>query len=165
MPGPITGCVPDASMNFAFALAVYASVCKNTAQPFSFPGDISSWQMPQSLSSAQLNAYQEEWAALLGPKDQKYNTCDNSAFTWEAAWPKIAGWYGIESQGPQEGDVYTETESRFVPRGYGPKGITRRKFRMVDWAKRPEVQQAWGELMKEYDLTQGLEGLESFCVS
>ncbi|CZT25122.1 uncharacterized protein RCC_10851 [Ramularia collo-cygni] len=156
MPGPIVGAVPNAAMNCAFPLAVYASVAKKLDQALVFPGDISSWQMPQSMSSAQLNAYQEEWAVLLGPRDQKYNTCDNSAFTWEKAWPRIAGWFGIEARGPEDGDVYEEVESRFLPRGYGPKGITRRKFRTVDWAKTEKVQKAWKELAEEYALRDGL---------
>lgn len=160
MPGPIVGAVPDAAMNCAFPLAVYAAICKKTGKPFEFPGDIHSWQMPQSMSAAQMNAYQEEWAVLLGPANQKYNTCDNSAFTWEKAWPRIAGWYGMESKGPQDDDIYTETETRFNPRGYGPKGITRRKFRLVEWAKKSEVQDAWSELVKENGLAQQLMGVD-----
>ncbi|KAF2163354.1 hypothetical protein M409DRAFT_37286 [Zasmidium cellare ATCC 36951] len=160
MPGPIVGAVPDAAMNCAYPLAVYAAVCKHKGQPFEFPGDVDSWQMPNSMSAAQMNAYQEEWAVLLGPPNQKYNTCDNSSFSWEKGWPRIAGWYGIEAKGPQDGDKYTETETRFVPRGYGPKGVTRRKFRLVDWAKKPEVQQAWRELVKQHDLTQDLHDID-----
>lgn len=157
MPGPIVGAVPDAAMNCAFGLAVYASVCKKLGQSMVFPGDIASWQMPQSMSSAMLNAYQEEWGALLGSGGQKYNTCDNCAFTWEKAWPRVAGWFGIEAMGPEEGgEGYEEVETRFVPRGYGAKGVTRRKFRMVEWAKREEVRRAWGELVGEYGLKEGL---------
>lgn len=160
MPGPIVGAVPDAAMNCAFPLAVYATVCKKLGQPLEFPGDLNSWCMPQSMSAAQMNAYQEEWAVLLGPKDQKYNTCDDSSFTWEKAWPRIAGWYGIEPKRPQEGDKYDEFETRFVPRGYGPKGITRRKFSTAAWAKKPEVQKAWSELVKEHGLTQELRDID-----
>ncbi|KXS97992.1 hypothetical protein AC578_8742 [Pseudocercospora eumusae] len=161
MPGPIGGAVPDAAMNYTFTLAVYASVCKKLGQPFEFPGAIDSWQMPISMSAAQMNAYQEEWGVLSGQPNQKYNTCDNSAFMWEKAWPRIAGWFGIESKGPQDGDTYTETETRFNPRGYGPKGITRRKFKIADWAKKPEVQQAWSELVQEHALiTQDLGDID-----
>ncbi|PPJ55560.1 hypothetical protein CBER1_05367 [Cercospora berteroae] len=160
MPGPIVGAVPDAAMNIAFPLAVYATVCQKLRQPLEFPGDAASWQMHSSMSAAQMNAYQEEWAVLLGPPNQKYNTCDNSAFTWEKAWPRIAGWYGIDSKGPQDGDRYVEYPSRFNPRGYGPKGMTRRKFRMVDWAKKPEVQEAWKEIVKEHGLTQELKDVD-----
>jgi hypothetical protein len=79
-------------MNAAFPLAVYAAVTKKLGQSLEFPGDIVSWQAQQSMSSSMMNAYQEEWAVLLGPPNQKYNTCDSSAFAWEKCWPRIAGW-------------------------------------------------------------------------
>jgi hypothetical protein len=154
MPGPILGGVPDAAMNAAFPLAVYCAVSRKLGQSLRFPGDIGSWQMNQSMSSSMMNAYMEEWAVLLGPPNQKYNTCDSSAFAWESAWPRIAGWYGIESQGPQDGDKYISNETPFNPRGYGPKGITRRKFRMSEWAKKDEVKEAWAELAEQNGLTQ-----------
>ncbi|KAK3066566.1 hypothetical protein LTR53_017034 [Teratosphaeriaceae sp. CCFEE 6253] len=154
MPGPILGGVPDAAMNAAFPLAVYCAVSKKLGQPLEFPGDIASWQMNQSMSSSMMNAYMEEWAVLLGPANQKYNTCDSSAFAWESTWPRIAGWYGLESKGPQDGDSYVENETPHNPRGYGQKGVTRRKFRLADWAKRDEVKKAWAELAEENGLTQ-----------
>lgn len=46
------------------------------------------------------------------------------------------------------------TETRFNPRGYGPKGQVGRKFKMSDWAKKQDVQTAWSELVREHDLTQ-----------
>lgn len=91
MPGPILGAVPDAAMNAAFPLAVYAAVCKKLGQPLEYPGDRNSWQANQSTSSSMMNAYMEEWMVLLGPPNEKYNTCDNSAFAWEKCWPRIAG--------------------------------------------------------------------------
>ena len=140
-------------MNAAFPLAVYATVCKKLGVAFEFPGDINSWQSNQSASSSMMNAYMEEWAVLLGPPNQKYNTCDSSAFTWEKCWPRIAGWYGVEWKGPQPAEECEATETRFVPRGYGPKGVTRRKFSMADWAKRNDVQKAWAELVQENALS------------
>jgi len=91
MPGPIMGAVKDAAMNAAFPLAVYAAVCKKLGQPLEYPGDRLSWQANQSTSTSMMNAYHEEWAVLLGPPDQKYNTFDGGAFTWEKSWPRIAG--------------------------------------------------------------------------
>lgn len=155
MPGPILGAVPDAAMNAAFPLAVYAAVTRKLNQPLEFPGDITAWQANQSTSSSMMNAYMEEWAVLLGPEDQKYNTCDSSAFAWEKCWPRIAGWYGVEWKGPgSEDECKQEMETRFVPRGYGPKGVTRRKFSTVEWAKREDVKEAWAELASEHGLVQ-----------
>ncbi|KAK1073108.1 hypothetical protein LTR74_002074 [Friedmanniomyces endolithicus] len=154
MPGPILGAVPDAAMNAAFPLAVYCAVSRKLGQPLEFPGDAASWQMNQSMSSSMMNAYMEEWTVLLGPPDQKYNTCDSSAFAWESAWPRVAGWYGVEARGPRDGEEYVESETAYNPRGYGGKGVTRRKFRLADWAKRDEVKKAWAELAEEHGLTQ-----------
>ncbi|KAK0366932.1 hypothetical protein LTR91_002882 [Friedmanniomyces endolithicus] len=154
MPGPILGAVPDAAMNAAFPLAVYCAVSRKLGHPLEFPGDAVSWQMNQSMSSSMMNAYMEEWAVLFGPPDQKYNTCDSSAFAWESAWPRVAGWYGVEARGPRDGYGYVESETAYNPRGYGGKGVTRRKFRLADWAKRDEVKKAWAELAEEHGLTQ-----------
>lgn len=109
---------------------------------------------PRTSSTKVDGDISQEWAVLQGPKNQKYNTCDSSAFTWEKCWPRIAGWYGLDYSGPQPDDACTSNETRFNPRGYGPKGLARRKFKMSEWAKRDEVQKAWSELAKEHNLTQ-----------
>jgi hypothetical protein len=57
MPGPILGAVPDAAMNAAFPLAVYAAVSKHLGVPLQFTADVASWQMYQSMSSSKMNAY------------------------------------------------------------------------------------------------------------
>ncbi|KAK5428658.1 hypothetical protein LTR34_007824 [Exophiala xenobiotica] len=152
MPGPILGAVPDAAMNAAFPLAVYAAVSKHLGRPLEFPADIASWQMYQSMSSSMMNAYMEEWAVLTpSARDQKFNTCDNSSFTWEACWPRIAGWYGIGHTGPDTNPdtKWIEKQTRFNPRGYGDKGVSRRKFTFVEWARRPEVVRAWREIAEQ----------------
>jgi nucleoside-diphosphate-sugar epimerase len=156
MPGPILGAVPDAAMNGAFPLAVYAAVCRHRGLPLEFPADVASWQMHQSTSSAMMNAYMEEWAVLTpAAADQKFNACDNSAFTWEACWPRVAGWYGIGWIGPEPDPEakYIETKTRFNPRGYGEKGISRRKFTFVDWAKGKDVAAAWKEIADQNGLS------------
>lgn len=158
MPGPILGAVPDAAMNACFPLAVYAAVSKQLGQKLIWPGDVASWQMPNSMSSSMMNAYLEEWS-VLEPKavNQRYNAFDGGAFAWEGCWPKIARWYGIGWEGPSGDETGMEVrETRFdpPPRGYGGRGIVRRKFSMVEWAKRPEVQKAWEELRKEHDLAE-----------
>ena len=153
MPGPITGAVPDAAMNYAYPLAVYASVSKKLNQTLEFPGDIAGWQMYQSMSYAMMNAYLEEWSVLSSPPNERYNAWDGSAFTWEGAWPRVASWYGIESQGPTCDEKYNEVTTRFNPRGYGGKGVVRAKFSMAQWARRDDVQKAWKELSQEHGIS------------
>lgn len=55
MPGPILGGVPDAAMNAAFPMAVYATVCREMNEPLRWPGDIQAWQGSQDMSSAMMN--------------------------------------------------------------------------------------------------------------
>jgi hypothetical protein len=158
MPGPILGAVPDAAMNACFPLAVYAAVCRKLGQKLVWPGDVASWQMPNSMSSSMLNAYMEEWM-VLEPRavGGRFNVFDGGAFAWEGCWPKGAGWWGIEWTGPGGDESgYQVQETRFdpPPRGYGGKGIVRRRFSMVEWAKRPDVQRAWEELREEHGLAQ-----------
>ena len=55
MPGPIIGAVPDAAMNAAFPLAVYAAVTKELGEVLKWPGDVKAWQMNCSMSAAMMN--------------------------------------------------------------------------------------------------------------
>ncbi|ETS78307.1 hypothetical protein PFICI_10369 [Pestalotiopsis fici W106-1] len=148
MPCGILGAVPDAA-------TVYAAVCVELEQPLLWPSDISSWQTYCSQSSAMMNAYMEEWAVLTpGAENQRFNACDDSAFTWEGFWPHLAGWYGLEWRGPDDKAEFHEIHTRFNPRGYGPSGVVRTTFTFVEWAKRPEVQKAWKRLAEKHDLSQ-----------
>lgn len=73
----------------------------------------------------------------------------------EGAWPRIAGWFGIDWTGPPTADVeWIEKETRFNPRGYGGKGVSRRKFTFVEWAKKDDTAKAWKEIAEIHDLQQ-----------
>lgn len=104
IPSFILGAVPDAVMNICFPLAVYASVTKALGEGLTFPGSLKSWQSPQSQSSAMLNAYMEEWAAI-APRAayKKFNAFDDSAFTWSSFWPRLAQAYGLDYAQPELG--------------------------------------------------------------
>jgi hypothetical protein len=64
---------------------------------------------------------------------------------------------GLQSRGPRDTDEYVENETRW---NQDRSRVTRRKFRMVDWAKMPQVQQAWGEMVREHGLTQELRDID-----
>lgn len=157
MPGPILGAVPDAAMNACFPLAVYAAVSRHLGKPLIWPGDGASWQMPNSMSSSMMNAYMEEWS-VLEPRavGQRYNVFDGGAFAWEGCWPKIADWYGIGWEGPgdEEGLQVKEVGFDPPPRGYGGRGVVKRRYSMVEWAERSEVKAAWEELREEHGLAE-----------
>lgn len=97
----------------------------------------------------------EEWAVLTPvAENQKFNTFDGSVFAWEGFWPRFAGWYGLEWEGPKDDAEYASTETAHSPRGYGGKGIARRSFTLVQWAKQEKVQSAWKKLANDNDLSQ-----------
>ncbi|GME40666.1 nad dependent epimerase dehydratase family protein [Neofusicoccum parvum] len=155
-PSFILGAVPDAAMNMVFPLAAYAVVCKRLGWPLDFPGDLEAWERPEDMSSAMLNGYQEEWVVLDdGTANEAFNAADGSAFTWSKFWPKLAEYHGLEWKGPELDEsaysVITIPRDE-TPRGFGPQATIRRRFTLTDWAKKPEVQQAWKELAQEHDL-------------
>ncbi|KAI1846416.1 hypothetical protein JX265_011905 [Neoarthrinium moseri] len=153
MPGAILGAVPDAAMNMAFPLAVYASVCAELKQPLEWPSGVEAWQMHSSMSSAMLNAFMEEWAVLTpAAENQRFNTSDDSLFTWEGFWPRLAGWYGVDWKGPDPEATYVERQVPHNPRGYGSNATVRQKFSLTEWAKGPEVQEAWEKIADRHDL-------------
>jgi len=113
--------VPDAAMNLCLPLAVYATVCKHLNQPLVFHGDIRAWQATTFQSSAMLNAYLEEWMVLSDDaKDQKFNAVDNSGYSPESFWPKVADWYGIEWKAPGVFRGDTDTSLTEFPYGHDP---------------------------------------------
>jgi hypothetical protein len=158
MPSGILGAVPDAAMNLVFPLGVYASVQKHLGEKLEFPCDVSAWDATRCLSSSMMNGYMEEWAVLNDvAKNEKFNTMDGTTFSWGNFWPKFAGWYATDYATPSmDESAYTEITTRFdpPPRGFGPPGKYRFRFKLVDWAKQEKVQKAWHELVK-HGLTSG----------
>jgi hypothetical protein len=182
MPSYILGAVPDAAMNLVYPLGIYAAVTAHLGATLDFPADLQAWEATSVGSSSMLNAYLEEWAVLNeGVKDEKFNAVDGGPFTWGAFWPKLAGWYGVEVGRPSlDHDAYTEVTTRFdpPPRGYvlpllamflsfsqpdvqrqkltkhsfGPPATYRIRFTLASWAKRPEVQKAWEEVLTKHNL-------------
>ena len=97
----------------------------------------------------------EEWAVLTDrAANQKFNTFDGASFAYEAFWPRLAGWYGVDWEGPKDDASYSSRESAHIPRGYGGKSVTRFTMSLVQWAKQDKVQQAWKKLASEHDLSQ-----------
>jgi len=155
MPSFILGAVPDAAMNVCFPLAVYASITKHLGEKLVYSGDFNAWENPQAQSSAMLNAYMEEWSVLTpAAQNQKFNTFDDSAFTWGNFWLKLAERYGVEYERPDSSDEVHPMPTAYEtpPRGYGPNHVSHYKFSLMMWAKRPEVQAAWRELAAKHDL-------------
>ena len=121
-PSYIIGAVRDGSLNHMVGLAIYAAIQAHLKQPLAFPGDYAAWDREYCQSTAMLNAYFEEWAALTGAaKNEDFNIQDGLPFTWGRFWVYLAGWFGTTWTPPEADESkYREYESRWkeTPRGY-----------------------------------------------
>lgn len=157
-PSHIAGAVPDAAMNLCYPLAVYATVQKYLNKPLEYPGGLEAWETNVSISSAHANEYLAEWAVLTEQtKNETFNSTDDCLFTWSKLWPKLAERFRIPWTGPHTSDeapYATITFPTDPPRGYGPPGVVQFRFTLVNWAKTPEVQQAWAEIAEKHELRE-----------
>jgi hypothetical protein len=67
-------------------------------------------------------------------------------FTWGKFWPLLAAAYGAEYGIPETEDAkFTTVTMPVAPpaRGFGPAGKFRLAWTFEDWAKKPEVHDAW----------------------
>ncbi|KAL1995878.1 hypothetical protein VTN49DRAFT_744 [Thermomyces lanuginosus] len=155
-PSYIIGAVSHGALNHMIGLAVYGAVQAHLKQPLAFPGDYAAWDREYCQSTALLNAHFEEWAVLTEQAaNEAFNIQDGTSFTWGRLWPYLARWYGTTWTPPEEDQSkYRATQSRHVrtPRGYGPVGVTRSTFSLLEWSRRPEVEQAWRELTTKHGL-------------
>lgn len=87
--------------------------------------------------------------------NQAFNASDDSPFTWSKFWPLLANWYSLDYTRPDAKCMYQDFSLPYdpPPRGYGPPGNVRFKFRLTEWAKKLEVREAWKVITKQNDLT------------
>lgn len=102
-PALIFGLSPDSQVNFAMALAVYASICKHEGKPLLFTGTRTTWEARLEASDANLIAEQELWATTNDDaKNQAFNVSNGDEVTWKEVWSVVAQSFGIEQAPVQE---------------------------------------------------------------
>lgn len=153
-PGWIVGAVTTAQINAFHPFAVYAAVCAHRGEPMQFPGDWSAWQFEVHPATAILTSYLSEWAILEDKcKNERFNAQDTSPMSWDRFWHECARWFGVTAgvRGPEEDDGKYSTMQipggADSPMGYGPPSTHRASFSFQDWARKPENQKAWKEIM------------------
>lgn len=84
------------AMNMGVTLAVYASLCKETGQPFVFPGSRTQWDSLTDLTDAGLLGRQLAWAAQApAARNQAFNTVNGDVFRWRWMWGEIAAFFDV----------------------------------------------------------------------
>lgn len=103
-PHTVIGFAVGNAMNMGQTLAVYATLCKESGQPFVFPGSQAQWQGVSDMTDARLLADQLIWAATTpSAQNQDYNVVNGDVFRWQWMWGEIAGYFGLEAA-PFNGD-------------------------------------------------------------
>ncbi|MBO3750134.1 SDR family oxidoreductase [Streptosporangiaceae bacterium NEAU-GS5] len=84
-------------MNMGVTLAVYGALCRETGQPFVFPGSPQQYEGVTDITDARLLARQLDWAATTPEAaDQAMNTVNGDLFRWRRMWTVVADGLGLE---------------------------------------------------------------------
>jgi nucleoside-diphosphate-sugar epimerase len=96
-PHTIIGYAVGNAMNMGVTLAVYATICRETGRPFSFPGSATQWNGLTDMTDAGLLARHLEWAATTAAaRNQAFNVVNGDVFRWSWMWSRLADWFGLQ---------------------------------------------------------------------
>ncbi|HMF27173.1 MAG TPA: hypothetical protein VKE42_00285, partial [Candidatus Cybelea sp.] len=97
-PHTIIGFALGNAMNMGVTLAAYATLCKETQQPFVFPGSPAQWNSLTDMTDARLLARHLEWAATSpNARNEDFNVVNGDVFRWKWMWSRIANYFGIDA--------------------------------------------------------------------
>jgi len=96
-PHTVIGLAVGNAMNMGTTLAVYATLCRETGRPFTFPGSAAQWTGLTDMTDAGQLARQLLWATETpAAHGQAFNIVNGDIFRWQWMWSRIAEWFGIE---------------------------------------------------------------------
>lgn len=97
-PHTVIGFAVGNAMNMGQTLAVYATLCRQSGQPFVFPGSKAQWEGVTDMTDARLLADQLIWATTTpSAQNQDYNVVNGDVFRWQWMWGEIAAYFGLEA--------------------------------------------------------------------
>jgi len=97
-PHTVIGLAVGNAMNMGTTLAVYATLCRETGRPFTFPGSAAQWSGLTDMTDAGQLAAHLLWAtATEAAHDQAFNVVNGDVFRWQWMWSRIADWFGVEA--------------------------------------------------------------------
>ena len=99
-PHTIIGKAIGNAMNMGSTLAAYASICKETGRKFKFPGSAAQWNGLSDMTDSRILGKQLLWASTSDfAKNNAYNIVNGDIFRWNWLWPRLANWFGVDSEG------------------------------------------------------------------
>ncbi|AXC11543.1 Nucleoside-diphosphate-sugar epimerase [Acidisarcina polymorpha] len=100
-PHTVIGYALGNAMNMGVTLAVYATICRHTGEPFVFPGSQFQWNALTDVTDARILAHHLEWASTTpAVANQAFNIVNGEIFRWRWLWPQLAEWFGVRAVGP-----------------------------------------------------------------
>jgi nucleoside-diphosphate-sugar epimerase len=95
-PHTMIGWALGNAMNMGVTLALYGTLCRETGEPFSFPGSPQQHDGVTDVTDATLLAEQLAWAAT-SPRaaNEAFNTVNGDVFRWRQLWPVVAEGLGV----------------------------------------------------------------------
>jgi nucleoside-diphosphate-sugar epimerase len=107
-PSVVGGTALGNPMNLAMAIAVYASISKELGLPLRFPGKPGAYDKLMEMTDAALLAKATVWAAITPQcANQAFNITNGDLFRWNEMWPKIAGYFNLETAPPLQMQLQT----------------------------------------------------------
>jgi nucleoside-diphosphate-sugar epimerase len=104
-PHTVIGKAVGNAMNMGTTLAVYATLCRESGRPFTFPGSAAQWSGLTDMTDAGQLADHMLWATQTeAAHDQAFNVVNGDVFRWQWMWSQIASWFGVEAA-PFDGAV------------------------------------------------------------
>jgi nucleoside-diphosphate-sugar epimerase len=96
-PHTMIGFVVGNLMNMAVTLAVYASICKHTGQPFAYPGSAEQYDAVADVTDARILAKHLYWASTTPEAaNMPFNIVNGDVFRWTWLWQRIADYFGVD---------------------------------------------------------------------
>ena len=104
-PHTVIGKAVGNAMNMGTTLATYATLCRETGRPFTFPGSAAQWAGLTDMTDAGQLARHLLWAAgTEAAHNEAFNVVNGDVFRWQWMWTRIAAWFGLEAE-PFDGTV------------------------------------------------------------
>ena len=96
-PHTVIGKAVGNAMNMGTTLAVYATLCRETGRPFTFPGSAAQWVGLTDMTDARQLARHLLWAAETdAAHNEAFNVVNGDVFRWQWMWTRIAEWFGLQ---------------------------------------------------------------------
>jgi nucleoside-diphosphate-sugar epimerase len=97
-PHTMIGWALGNAMNMGVTLALYASICRATGDPFVFPGSAAQYHGVTDITDARLLGRHAAWSATVpAARNQAFNTTNGDVFRWRTMWERLAEGLGVEA--------------------------------------------------------------------